>query len=630
MGRFTRRVVVPFLLLAIPLGILAALGYVSAARQLGRTRDDAIARTVNAVTVLVADYQEALRRETLLLARDPAVVEGVARGDWATLARGASPRVLAITQDGLADFVVIRDERGAPLVQVPAGPPPSLPGAPPSSEPIAALRLAGGRPYFLIVAPINGATERAPFGATGTVSAGRRLEGLGPSLDRLPAHPAVLFLAGDRALGASRGDLPPAGWTAATGSGIATVAGQPWALRRLAGETLESPDGSLWVALPVQEFAAAERRLGHEFLALLAAGAVVLGGVVLAFLPSSSRSRPTAAGPRMENPRVVLERRNRELEALNAIATTIGRGANLETTARETLEVVRGLAGMDVGSVYQLDASGRELIMVAGSGFDPRYVETSRVRPVEGSRIGDAVRSNQILVTHLDAVPPSEEGLRQMAAERAHRTQLAMPIPVEEQTWGVMALVSQETREFSGEEMRILSSVAQQVGLAVERARLRDMAAARLSRLEAQRVIERHISEQLDTEELLVVIARSAQRLVGGGYAALYMLEGDLLRPRAWSDIGDWIRDLRFNVGTGVAGAAMESGRGLMVNDYPSSPHAMAEFVPFTSRLLAGPLMAGGRTLGVMTAGRAPGAAPFTDEDLSTLADFATQAAVAL
>jgi GAF domain-containing protein/CheY-like chemotaxis protein len=629
-GRFTRRVVVPFLLLAIPLGILAALGYVSAARQLGRTRDDAIARTVNAVTVLVADYQEALRRETLLLARDPAVVEGVAKGDWATLARGASPRVLAITQDGLADFVVIRDERGAPLVQVPAGPPPSLPGAPPSSEPIAALRLAGGRPYFLIVAPINGATERAPFGATGTVSAGRRLEGLGPSLDRLPAHPAVIFLAGDRALGASRGDLPPAGWTAATGSGIATVAGQPWALRRLAGETLESPDGSLWVALPVQEFAAAERRLGYEFLALLAAGAVVLGGVVLAFLPSSSRSRPTAAGPRMENPRVVLERRNRELEALNAIATTIGRGANLETTARETLEVVRGLAGMDVGSVYQLDASGRELIMVAGSGFDPRYVETSRVRPVEGSRIGDAVRSNQILVTHLDAVPPSEEGLRQMAAERAHRTQLAMPIPVEEQTWGVMALVSQETREFSGEEMRILSSVAQQVGLAVERARLRDMAAARLSRLEAQRVIERHISEQLDTEELLVVIARSAQRLVGGGYAALYMLEGDLLRPRAWSDIGDWIRDLRFNVGTGVAGAAMESGRGLMVNDYPSSPHAMAEFVPFTSRLLAGPLMAGGRTLGVMTAGRAPGAAPFTDEDLSTLADFATQAAVAL
>jgi GAF domain-containing protein/CheY-like chemotaxis protein len=628
-GRFTRHFAIPFLVLAVPLGILAGLGFISAERQLARTREGAIGRTVDAVIALVGDYQDALKRETLLLARDPAIVEGTAKGDWATLARGASPRVLAVTQDGLADFIAIRDGRGASLVQVPAGPPPSLPGMPASSEPIMALRLAGGRPYFLVVAPISGATERAPFGATGTVVAGRRLDGLAASLARLPARPAVLFLAGDRALATSRADLPATGWTPAVGSGIATVAGEPWALRRLDFPAEASPDGALWVALPVREFAQAERRLLFEFLALLAGGLVVLAGVVLAFLPSAGRAR-AVAGPRTENPRIALERRNRELEALNAIATTIGRGANLETTARETLEVVRGLAGMDVGSVYQLDASGRELIMVAGSGFDPRHVETSRVRPVDGSRIGDAVRTNQILVTHLDAVPPSEEGLRQMAAERAHRTQLAMPIPVEEQTWGVMALVSRETREFSDEEMKILSSVAQQVGLAVERARLRDMAAARLSRLEAQRLIERHISEQLATEQLLVVIARAAQRLIGGGYAALYMLEGDTLRPRAWSDIGDWIQDLRFNTGRGVAGAAMQTGRGVMVNDYPDSQHAMAEFVPFTSRLLAAPLMAGGRALGVMTAGRGPGAAPFTEEDFSTLTDFATQAAVAL
>ncbi len=144
--------------------------------------------------------------------------------------------------------------------------------------------------------------------------------------------------------------------------------------------------------------------------------------------------------------------------------------------------------------------------------------------------------------------------------------------------------------------------------MAVERAQLRDTAAVRLSRLEAQRVIERHISEQLDTEELLVVIARSAQRLIGGTFSALYLLEGDTLRPRAWSDIPDWIRDLRFKIGSGVAGAALASGRGVLANDYPSSPGAMAEFIPFTSRLLAAPLMAGDRPLGVMTAGRGPGA----------------------
>ncbi|HKX04371.1 MAG TPA: hypothetical protein VJX71_17885, partial [Methylomirabilota bacterium] len=139
MGRFVRHFTVPFLVLAIPLGIFAGLGFVSAERQLVRTREGAIARTVDAAGALVGDYQDALKRETLLLARDPAVIEGTAKGDWATLARGASPRVLAVTQDGIADFIVIRDGRGAPLVQVPAGPPPSLPGMPASSEPIATL-----------------------------------------------------------------------------------------------------------------------------------------------------------------------------------------------------------------------------------------------------------------------------------------------------------------------------------------------------------------------------------------------------------------------------------------------------------------------------------------------------------
>ena len=133
MRRFIRRFLVPFLLLAIPMGILAGLGFIAAHRQLERTRAAAVARTVDAVTALVADYQDSLQRETVLLARDPAVIEGTAKGDWAILARGASPRVLAVTRDGLADFITIRDARGTPLVQVPASPPPPTNDAPPAA-----------------------------------------------------------------------------------------------------------------------------------------------------------------------------------------------------------------------------------------------------------------------------------------------------------------------------------------------------------------------------------------------------------------------------------------------------------------------------------------------------------------
>jgi GAF domain-containing protein/ActR/RegA family two-component response regulator len=151
-----------------------------------------------------------------------------------------------------------------------------------------------------------------------------------------------------------------------------------------------------------------------------------------------------------------------------------------------------------------------------------------------------------------------------------------------------------------------------------------------LDRLEARRQIERHVSEQLDLEQLLVIGAESALRLIGGTLSVIYLREGDVLRPRAWTVGGDWLRDLRVPVGSGVVGRAAATGEAVMVNDYRSSPLALPEFRAGTARLVAQPLQAGGRTLGAMVVDRDSTGAPFSGDDLSTLADFATQAAVAI
>jgi GAF domain-containing protein len=150
-----------------------------------------------------------------------------------------------------------------------------------------------------------------------------------------------------------------------------------------------------------------------------------------------------------------------------------------------------------------------------------------------------------------------------------------------------------------------------------------------LDRLEARRRIERHNSEQLDLEQILVIAADSALRLIGGGLSVIYLREGDVLRPRAWTSGGDWVRDLRIPVGAGVMGA-VAAGEGLIVNDYQSSPLALPEFRGGTARLVVQPLHAGGRMLGAMVISRDAGGAAFSEDDLSALADFATQAAVAI
>ncbi|HEV8583491.1 MAG TPA: GAF domain-containing protein [Methylomirabilota bacterium] len=117
----------------------------------------------------VAEERRALLREAALLAQEPAVVEGAARRDWATLARGAA-RLRSLTMEGHADLVVVLDAAGAPLLQVPASPRVELPALPPPARPTVSTVTLGGRAYLLGVAPIGG----EPGG--GLVVVGRRAE----------------------------------------------------------------------------------------------------------------------------------------------------------------------------------------------------------------------------------------------------------------------------------------------------------------------------------------------------------------------------------------------------------------------------------------------------------------------
>ncbi|HXJ84866.1 MAG TPA: GAF domain-containing protein, partial [Candidatus Methylomirabilis sp.] len=151
-----------------------------------------------------------------------------------------------------------------------------------------------------------------------------------------------------------------------------------------------------------------------------------------------------------------------------------------------------------------------------------------------------------------------------------------------------------------------------------------------LERLEARRRIERHVSEQTDLEHLLAIAVESALRLIGGTLAVIYLREADALHARAWTEGGQWVRGAQISLGAGGIGKALAIGESVIVNDYPTSPLALPEFQAGIARLLVQPLQAGGRTCGAMLVSRDDASAPFSEDDLSALAEFATSAAVAI
>src|SRR2546425_713314 len=263
------------------------------ARRGAERHEVAVADTVAAVRALVDAAQRELRRESALLAKDPTIVEGVLKRDWATLARGASPRMLALTLERTADLLLVLAATGAPLVQAPA--PPRVEGPAPPRPPQAATRGAAlNRPAPLVgpaPLPARPGAPRAGARATpgvgvlalpgpaeagtrvavvnshaslvglaplpaGMVVVGRRVESLARVLEGLPSRPAVVALAGDLAVGGTLPGVPPRGWRDAARSRRVTVNGETW----LAPPLAEAAGEGLWGLVPAGPRRAARGR----------------------------------------------------------------------------------------------------------------------------------------------------------------------------------------------------------------------------------------------------------------------------------------------------------------------------------------------------------------------------------
>jgi signal transduction histidine kinase/HPt (histidine-containing phosphotransfer) domain-containing protein len=159
-------------------------------------------------------------------------------------------------------------------------------------------------------------------------------------------------------------------------------------------------------------------------------------------------------------------------------------------------------------------------------------------------------------------------------------------------------------------------------------------AAQRTRELEAVRSITQEITRELDLTALLRLITRRAMELVGAASSATYLWDDieQVLIPRAWFGLEDWMGEVRIQLGEGITGAVAQRREGMLVNDYRRWSGANPLFVERTriTAVVAEPLLDHGRLLGVITLNNTATETSFTNRDRNLLALFADQAAIAI
>lgn len=194
--------------------------------------------------------------------------------------------------------------------------------------------------------------------------------------------------------------------------------------------------------------------------------------------------------------------RNRDLAILYDIAGYLNHKINVQEALQDVLARVTELLGLQTGWVWLLNEQG--VPYLAASQALPPYLadypermadsclclDTFLCGNLEGASNVDVLRCSRLKRAERES-DPSALGLRFHAS---------VPIYAGDMPLGVLNVASEDWRELQAEELQLLHIISDQIGLAIQRARLsaeHTRAAARLATIEERNRLAREIHDTL-------------------------------------------------------------------------------------------------------------------------------------
>jgi GAF domain-containing protein len=254
-------------------------------------------------------------------------------------------------------------------------------------------------------------------------------------------------------------------------------------------------------------------------------------------------------------------------------------------------------------------------------------------------------------VVHIPDMQADSEYRHSIASAFRARTSLGVPMLLDDRVVGVIAVARQELRPYSGTQIQLLQTFADQAVIAIENVRLfTELEEKNQALTQAHAQVTESLEQQTATSEILRVIssspkdllpvlnavAASATRFCQAYDASVFRAENGSLRlvahhgPISSLPIGSVIR---LTPGAIAARAVLER-RLIHVHDAQQAEEEFPEAAFHARRLgsrtaLAAPLLHEGVSVGAILIRRTE-AIPFTDKQVQLLQAFADQAVIAI
>ena len=167
-----------------------------------------------------------------------------------------------------------------------------------------------------------------------------------------------------------------------------------------------------------------------------------------------------------------IKAQNIRLVTINAISATISSSLDLNEVLNTTIDKICEIVGSDCVRIYLLDKQRGILNLASHRGLATEFIEMDHVR---SRKIGDGFLGRTVLngkIHLVDNLLPSEDQYVKFLVKQGFKSTIYIPLVSKGEPVGVMSVCSTTPFKFSPDDAEFLTSIGNQIGLAVHNANL--------------------------------------------------------------------------------------------------------------------------------------------------------------
>jgi signal transduction protein with GAF and PtsI domain len=323
-----------------------------------------------------------------------------------------------------------------------------------------------------------------------------------------------------------------------------------------------------------------------------------------------------------------------ELEVLYQISTRISSHLELDEVLNHIIELVHQVTQGDACFLYLLDQSMQELVLQASKDPHPEDIGTIRLKLGEGIT-GWVAQEQQVVTIMQNASKDSRFKFFFSLPEDRYEAFLSVPVTAKEKVIGVINVQHRKPHAHAAAEIKLISIIGQQVGSAIENARLYEETSKRAQQIENLLRVSETVSSNKYLEEMLNLIVKLCADMINASVCSIMLVDEtrqELVIKAARCSNEEYLSKPPLKINQSLLGRVVRDRQMVMVRDVAKEPdyqHPELAKKEGLRSMVALPLIVKDRVIGVISC-YTPAAHQLTKEEIQMLSSIAHQAGLAI